>query len=120
MGGPLEYAIRRLNWRRAFADRAAAEAKVRELESEAARLFNPFWMICPTDSLTSLPPTEFVGKLVELVGPLPLQTITNDNRRPWREWWDEYASPWPDETLAEVWELFDRVRFYAILEVEAE
>jgi hypothetical protein len=49
-----------------------------------------------------------------------LQTISNDNRRPWREWWGEHAPSWPDGALAKVWELFDRVRFYAILEVEAE
>jgi hypothetical protein len=105
----------------AFADRPAAAARARELELDAARLFNPFCLLGPLSVLTSLPEIDFRPRLDELAGPLPDAPLDADGRtRHWRPWWDEHAPAWPDELLAEVWDLFDRVRFHAVLEVDAE
>jgi hypothetical protein len=92
-----------------------------ELELEAARIFNPFCVSGLLHTLTSLPPDDWISRLGSLVGPLPAEEFSkNSYPVPWREWWDEYMPSWSDETLAKVWELFDAVRFYAILEVESE
>jgi hypothetical protein len=106
----------------AFADRAAAERRMRELELEAARVFNPFWRLGPLNVLTHLPPAEFITRLAALVAPLPADSVRNDssNRPVWRLRWDEQVPGWADDALAAVWELFDAVRFYAVLEVDAE
>jgi len=105
----------------AFADRAAAEAYVRARELEAARVFNPFEMLGSTSALTSLPPDEFARRLSALVGPPPDAPLDAYGRlKHWRSWWDDHQPAWPDDTLAAVWELLDAVRFYDVLEVDAE
>lgn len=109
---------RRLVPAAAFADRAAAEAHSRALELEAARLFNPFWQIMPFQSLTHLPEPDFRHRLAALVAPVPLDPLTVDPRPGWHDWWDEHMPTWSDETLAAVWALFDRVRFYEVLELD--
>jgi hypothetical protein len=104
----------------AFAERDEAEARRRELELEAARLFNPFCVLGPLTVLTTQPEREFRRRLGELVGPLPDAALTADGRlRHWQPWWDEQMPAWTDETLAAVWELFDAIHFYAVLEVDA-
>ncbi|MBN9119945.1 MAG: hypothetical protein J0I06_12415 [Planctomycetes bacterium] len=104
----------------AFAVREAAEVRMRELELEAARIFNPFGSLGPPSVLSSLPVADLCRRLGELVGPLPVEPFDASSRlRHWRLWWDEHAPTWSDETLAAVWELLDAVRFYAILEVDA-
>lgn len=105
----------------AFADRIAAEAFMRERELEAARAFNPFEVLGPSTSLTSLPLSEFKRRLAALAGPLPDALFdANDRLKRWRPWWDDHQPTWSDATLAIVWELFDAVRFYDILEVDTE
>jgi hypothetical protein len=106
----------------AFAARGAAEARMRELELEAARVFNPFWGLGPLIALTRLPPAEFIARLAALVAPLPADSarLDSSNRPVWRLWWDEQMPGWSDTVLTAVWDLFDAVRFYAVLEVEAE
>jgi|GEM_PF-6146459 len=108
----------------AFADRVAAEVRLRELELEAARVFNPFWALGHLSELTTLPAPELMTRLAASVSSLPdteiMHTTMRSNRDQWLAWWDDHIPSWSDETLATVWELFDAVRFYAILEVEAE
>lgn len=103
----------------AFADRAAAEAHTRALELEAARLFNPFWLVSPFRSLTESPEPAFRRRLTALVGNVPADQLTVAPRPGWRAWWDDNMPTWSDETLAAVWALFDGVRFYDVLEVDA-
>jgi hypothetical protein len=102
----------------AFAGRNVAEAWMRERELEAARLFNPFWRVGPT----SVPRFESCAatrdRLKELVGPVPDESFGHRKQAGWRTWWDEHVPTWSDETLAAVWELFDRVRFYDVLELD--
>jgi hypothetical protein len=105
----------------AFATRDAAEARTRELELEAARLFNPFCRLGPLAAQTSLPEDDFRRLLGELVASLPDAPLDAAGRtRFWRLWWEEYMPTWSDEVLAKVWDLLDRIRFYEVLEVEAE
>jgi hypothetical protein len=105
----------------AFADRGAAEAFMREQELEAARVFNPFQVLGPLSTLTSLSPAEFTRRLDTVAGPLPeAQFAAEDRLKHWRPWWDEHQPQWSDTTLAVVWELFDAVRFYDILELDVE
>jgi hypothetical protein len=105
----------------AYSDRATAEARMRELELEAARIFNPFWRLGRLNVLTGLSLSSFIMQLAALVGPLPAEDVTNDapNRRKWQQWWQEQMPTWPDEVRAKVWELFDAIRFHAVVEVDA-
>lgn len=103
----------------AFAARAPAEGRARELEREAARAFNPFWRIAPFRYLSTVPEPEFRDRLAALVGSVPAAPLSQQPRTAWLAWWDEHAPEWPDDALAAVWELFDGTRFYAVLEVEA-
>jgi hypothetical protein len=102
----------------AFADRGAAEAHMRALELEAARLFNPFWLVSPFRYLTESPEPTFRRRLAALAGNVPADQLTVAPRPGWREWWDDNLPTWSDETLAAVWELFDSVRFYDVLELD--
>jgi hypothetical protein len=107
----------------AFADRVLAEARMHELELEVARTFSPFslWQL---DEFTSLSVGEFSRRLAEIVHPLPdvelADVLARNQRDQWLVWWDEHMPSWSDETLAKVWELFDAIHFYAILEVPTE
>ncbi|MDY3563617.1 hypothetical protein R5W23_005233 [Gemmata sp. JC673] len=103
----------------AFTIREDAERRMRELELEAARLFNPFWRIGPLFALASQP-EALLPRLAVIAGSLPSDAVANGSasRRVWCEWWDEHVPDWSDETLWEVWSLFDQIRFYAVLEIE--
>lgn len=57
---------------------------------------------------------ERLDRLKELVGPVPEELLATG----WRAWWDERVPTWSDETLVSVWELFELVRFYDVLEVD--
>lgn len=105
----------------AFTTREAAEARMRELELEAARVFNPFLRVGPLYAFTTANLSDFILRLAGIVDPLPASTFTTDspNRRAWRVWWEEYVPTWSDAVLAKVWDLLDRIRFYEVLEVEA-
>ena len=110
-----------------FKGRQSAEARMRELELAAARTFNPFCRASshhesvPLRAITTWPESRLRGRLEALAGQLPEAPIAPDGPDTvWYSWWDEHAPSWPDETLAMVWELFDQVRFYAILEVDLE
>lgn len=104
----------------ALGERTTAEAQARGLELEAARLFNPFWLAAPFSHLSGVPEPEFRERLAALVGPLPPAPLSQQPRTEWQSWWEEHAPDWSDDALAAVWELFDAVRFYAVLEVEAD
>jgi hypothetical protein len=105
----------------AFAVREKAEARARELELEAARLFNPFWRFGPLSALTSLTESELRRRLCDLVGSIPNTPLRGSTgAQEWSVWWAEQSPGWSDEVLAAVWTLFDAVRFYAVLEINAE
>ena len=102
----------------AFAERGAAEAWMRERELEAARLFNPFWRIAPASAMVSGSCEMRRRRLERLVGAVPDEPFSARKQAGWRDWWDEHMPMWSDKTLAQVWELFDRVRFYNVLELD--
>src|SRR5689334_5604227 len=70
----------------AFGTREAAEARMRELELEAARVFNAFSRVGPLSAFTSVNPSDFISRLAAAVDPLPESTFTTEspNRRSWR------------------------------------
>ncbi|MBY0460729.1 MAG: hypothetical protein K2V38_25705 [Gemmataceae bacterium] len=103
----------------AFADRAAAEIRKRELELEAARVFNPFGLVATLPRLSRLEPVKFQSRLGALVRDVPDESPGwFGPHLTWGAWWGENMPEWSDETLAAVWELFDQIRFYDVLEVE--
>lgn len=102
----------------AFATREAAERRMRELELEAARVFNPFQVFGAPASRQEH--DELRSRFAAVTSELPVVSDISElvHRRVWCEWWDEHVSEWSDETLWDVWSLFDQIRFYAVLEIE--
>jgi hypothetical protein len=128
MSGPLEYAIRRLNWRRAHdglvrmpgcvavgalptheeaeTDRARREAGVR------ARVGNPF--LCgPSHAARSRMPEAIFCDWLREVGIEPLQA---GQKQPvnWSGWWEQAKPRLAPEQVAHVWAGLDRVRFFEV------
>jgi hypothetical protein len=127
-----------------FSDRAAAEAYRRPLEREARQGENPFnYGRYPGGSFpsladhTSMPTGEFIAWL-EAEGLEPpagqrqawlaweAQKQSHPGRydegsyKAWWEWWHENSGRWPAEQRERVWDRLDRVRFYDVVEVDAE
>ncbi|MDY3563616.1 hypothetical protein R5W23_005232 [Gemmata sp. JC673] len=124
----LEYAIRRLNWRRthygivrmpgavtqailpmleeAEADRSRREAEVRQ------RVANPF--ICgPSHAARSrLPEPIFADWLRDASIEPPVAQVQAVN---WTEWWEQTHKGLAPEQVAHVWAGLDRVRFFEVV-----
>src|SRR5262245_63710009 len=126
---PLEYAIRRLNWRRthygivrmpgavaigalptleeAEVDRAAREAEIR------ARVGNPF--ICgPNHAARSRLPEAIYHDWLREVGVEPLQPGQKEPVN-WIGWWQQARMHFTPEQIAHVWGGLDRVRFFEVV-----
>jgi hypothetical protein len=43
-----------------------------------------------------------------------------ESYKAWWEWWHDNSRQWPAEQRERVWDRLDRVRFYDVVEVEAE
>jgi hypothetical protein len=104
----------------AFAVRAAAQTRMEELELEAARLFNPFWVRVPFGYHTSLRETEFRRKLMVAAGPVPSAPLNGKKNDVWAQWWDENMPNWKDSKLKKIWALFDNIHFYTLEESELD
>jgi hypothetical protein len=106
----------------AFADRSAAEARARHLDREARRLCNPFWSGNRVEWKTSLGESEFLSRLARLgiVPPPSSRPRAGSPAYDWWPWWEQHAHGWPEELFHAVWDLFDKVRFYDVAEVEME
>jgi hypothetical protein len=107
----------------AFTDRAAAEARARELERAARRLLSPFWSGNAVRVRTSLTEEEFLARLKALgVPPAPVEQAKQGQppSRNWWAWWEPHAHDWPDDVFHAVWDLFDKLRFHDVVEVELE
>jgi hypothetical protein len=110
---------------KAFIDPDAAELYRLELEgSERARhTANPYRFAGNLAQSSSLTETELVARLTELgIRPPPITTQTTP---PSLDFWDDawwqnlerMASPFQIES---VWQLFDRVRFFEVVEIELD
>lgn len=99
----------------AFVEREAAEARVSELELEAARVFNP------QGSWSRAPGAAQIARLADLVSRPEALPAPESHVPTWSAWWDEHAPTWPDETLVAAWKvLLGDYAFYTILEVDTE
>ncbi|MBN9119944.1 MAG: hypothetical protein J0I06_12410 [Planctomycetes bacterium] len=125
----LEYAVRRLNWRRthygivhmpgfapfgalpsfeeADADRARREAEVR------ARITNPF--VCgPNHAARSRLPEPIFCDWLRDVGIEPMQ-LGQQEPLNWDGWWEQARGNITAEQVAHVWDGLDRVRFFEVV-----
>jgi hypothetical protein len=127
------YILERLNWRRtrgswlnlpgtdrlrSFSDRAEADALCREREWEVRRTVNPFGCGGPFLHYQ----TAFdAARLFDwcLDAGLDPPGVTNDSRV-WADWWATHHERMTDAQRATVWEALDRVRFFRVVESEAD
>ncbi len=104
--------------------RAAAEAEARRLESEARGDYSPFWFGFDYDDVTGLPSAELAGRVAALgVSPPPDPPDDEDygtKTAVWSAWWDEQSPTWTPGQRDAVWELFDKLHFYEVIEIELE
>jgi hypothetical protein len=103
-----------------FADRAAAESALPDLESAAGasrRDAEPFESANELSELTTLPSPLLHDWFVD-AGMEPPAKITSTYA--WYEWWRKHADTLTSEQLSRFWEAFDKYLFYEIAEVEFE
>jgi hypothetical protein len=140
--GNTVYLVQRLHWQfndstydfkrhepvRAFRTRERAEAHRRELESEARREAEEFdssrgpgKFEMPFDPPSSLSEEELVARLAEMgLGPPEERYPGAPTIYDWsdRDWWEGCLAHLPDEQHDRLWDLFDRQRFYEVVELE--
>lgn len=98
-----------------FASRAAAEDAARRLEREARAALTPFRMCRSLDLLTGRDAPALSAAL-RAIGLPPL----GDDHSTWPTWWEEHVVPLSDDARHLVWDVFNRLKFYCIDEVEVE
>ena len=128
------YIVQRLDWEyndyyfdlkndepvKAFTYRDYAEFYRDELEKEANwRYWNPCDFMKGLERATSLSEDELLSRLRELGVPEP--PMSEDGLvRDWLdyEWWEDAIERMRQWDPALLWKLFDKVRFYEVVEVE--
>jgi hypothetical protein len=103
----------------AFETLAAADARVADLEAEARAYPAPF-RFGPPHEWGTLDPPRLFGVLSELA-PIDFASLWNDYTVPdrlWAAWWDAIVPTLTPEQIAFAWSLFDKLRFYEVVEVE--
>ena len=105
-----------------FLNRAEAEQDRKRRELAPREFFNPFsfdWR--NLTALTSTRLAVFRQKLAELglTLPPPRPSYSEDNVE-YREWWDRESANWTPEQRAGVWDVFDKVRLFEVVEIELE
>jgi hypothetical protein len=98
-----------------FAQRAAAEDAARRLERAARRTLTPFRIGDELGLLTRRDEGELLAALRSVgLPPLP------DYSAAWPGWWEEHVAPLSDDAQNLAWDLFERVKFYRVVEVKVE
>lgn len=106
----------------------------REANAEAHRLGqllmmrgNPFQFTDEWEEMTDLSLDEAAARLVRKGLPPPPPRHWEDTGEwlwrtceTWREWWDRESVNWTTEQLADAWAVFDKFRFYDVIEIELE
>jgi hypothetical protein len=108
-----------------FATEREAKAESHRLDAASRTGLNPLGLSEDWDTLTSLTPDELAVRLHRkgfARFPVPVE---NDEyhfvaRNKWRDWWDEQSPSWTAEQLADAWAVFDKVRFFDVVEIEVE
>jgi len=102
---------------------AKAEAEGLELAARSGR--GPFWFAAEWQSMTDLSGEEATARLQQR-GLLPADSSKKgrrgfgENTHAWREWWDRESVNWTTEQLADAWAVFNKLRFYDVVEIEVE
>jgi hypothetical protein len=105
---------------RAFRDRGRAEAYRQEQEVKARRAAhcdNPFtytWSYELPD-ISSLTEEEVLARVRQANWPVP-----DGPPYAWSDWYDTMQALLPESELCRLYDLFDRVRFYEIVEMDLE
>ena len=105
---------------------AKADAHRRNAEARAGR--SPFWFAEDWRELTDLSVDDAAARLARkgLPPPPPSRHFEEFNDYPWlicrvwQEWWDRESVNWTAEQSADAWAVFDKLRFYDVVEVEME
>jgi hypothetical protein len=105
---------------RAFRDRDRAESYRREQEVKARRAahcHNPFHFTWAYElsEITSLTGEEVLARVREAAWPVP-----DGPPYAWSVWYDTMQALLPESDLCRLYDLFDRVRFYEIVEMDLE
>jgi hypothetical protein len=126
-GGGTVFVVMRYNWRRAgarwhlmpgstrlasYPSRAEAEAEAARRERNARQRVNPFTCGADLVALTSMPEPIFLDWIQDAGFTPP--TPDAWDLRDWPAWWD--ALPADPEPRARVWEAFDKLRFFLVVE----
>lgn len=133
------YVVQRLTWQyndnwhdlendepiKAFRDPELAELHRQELEEpERENWRNPLRAAGPMENATSLSEEQLTARLVELgIEPPPLETVDGSTYRDYfgnDEWWNRLWYTWRRQFVHQVWDLFDRVRFYEVVEIDLD
>src|SRR5262245_4085326 len=130
MPRPVRYVVQRLEWRAtregqflrlpgrtalvSFSDADEAEAECRRREEEAQAKVNPF--TCDGPSLhtkTSLDEDRLHDWVLDAGLTPPRKTKAGRN---WAAWWKKVARRLTTVQRAKMWEAFDRLRFFEVVE----
>ncbi len=121
-----------------FGTPADAEECAERLSREVRDNRGPFWFASDWALLSTLDPEDITSRLWQLNPPLPDLPVPGlspkkkkswkakgqERRRKhfyeWREWWDRESGDWTAEQLADAWAVFDKLRFYDVVEIELE
>jgi len=103
----------------AFDTLAAADELQAQLESEA-RQTSSLFRFGPPHEWGTLHPSDLFGVLTE-ISRIDFTSMWTDYFAPdhnWCRWWDSVVPTLRQEEIELVWSLYDRLRFYEIVEVE--
>ena len=107
-----------------FNDKAAAEARVAELERQERAVLNPFTFIGSDyyrfGVISSLTAEEFADRMKALAPKARLPKANLDQERDWFGWWEENADGLTEEQRQSVWDLLDRLDLYRVMTAELE
>lgn len=110
-----------------FATEHGAKIEVYRLTQILCARDNPFRFTSEWDELTDLSLEQTATRLVRKGLPPPPPQHPEDTGKwlwrtveTWREWWDRESLNWTEEQRAAAWAVFDKLRFYDVIEIEME
>jgi hypothetical protein len=106
-----------------FASKKKAEAHCKALEEQARRELSPAQFFEEAEMATSLDEKTLVKRIQALSLPAPEKQERQGYSSTyvvlgWDDWWDRCSPEMTDEQRTAVWDLFDRLCFYKVVQAD--